>query len=64
MKGSIFDRWGNLVYGSEAPSFSWNGFFNEEPVMPGVYAYVIQFDYVFDGNTRQEVLYGDVTVVR
>lgn len=64
MKGSIFDRWGNLVYGSDAIPFIWNGLSNDERVMVGVYAYVILVDYTLGGNTRQEVLYGGVTVVR
>lgn len=64
MAGTIFDRWGNLVYGSKERPFDWDGFFNEEPVMPGVYVYVIQIEYLFGGISRQETFYGDVTVVR
>jgi gliding motility-associated-like protein len=64
MAGTSFDRWGNLVYGSKEKPFNWDGFFNDEPVMPGVYVFVIQIEYLLDGTTRQETLYGDVTVVR
>lgn len=64
MAGTIFDRWGNLVYGSKENPFNWDGFFNDELVMPGVYVYVIQIEYLLGGILRQETMYGDVTLVR
>ena len=64
MEGTIFDRWGNLVFGSKDIPFNWDGFFNEEPVMPGVYAFVIRIEYLLEGDSQQKSLYGDVTVVR
>lgn len=64
MAGTIFDRWGNLVYGSKENPFNWDGFFNDEPVMPGVYVYIMQVEYLLGGISRQETFYGDVTVVR
>ena len=64
MNGKIFDRWGNLVFGSEGLSFDWNGFFNEEPLQPGVFAYVIHVRYVVNGREKDEVFAGDVTLVR
>ncbi len=64
MEGTIFDRWGNLVFGSKDIPFNWDGFFNKEPVMPGVYAFVIRIEYLLEGDSQQKSLYGDVTVVR
>jgi len=64
MDGTIYDRWGNLVYHSEAISFSWDGNFAEKPMMPGVYVYTIKVKYT-DGNVeREELLAGDVTILR
>ena len=48
---NIFNRWGNLVYKSDAPILIWNGKTNvgeliEDEVVNGVYFYVIQFTTV------------------
>ena len=64
LDGTIYDRWGNLVYHSDALTFVWDGNFAEESVMPGVYVYTIKVKYT-DGNVeREEVLAGDVTLLR
>ncbi len=65
MDGAIYDRWGNLVYGSELIPFSWDGFFAGELMMPGVYAYVISLSFK-DEQQKDRVLVftGDVTLVR
>src|SRR5207342_1063400 len=41
MDGSIFDRWGSLVFSSKENPFTWNGRFNDEDVNPGVYVYAL-----------------------
>jgi gliding motility-associated-like protein len=64
MDGSIFDRWGNLVYRSQESPFSWDGFFNDETMMPGVYAYVIKVIYEENSIEKELLLTGDVTLVR
>jgi gliding motility-associated-like protein len=64
MQGKIFDRWGNLVFASEAIPFEWNGFFNNEALQPGVFAYVIHVKYMINGREVDEVFAGDVTLVR
>ncbi|HEY3386509.1 MAG TPA: gliding motility-associated C-terminal domain-containing protein, partial [Saprospiraceae bacterium] len=64
IEGSIFDRWGNLVFNSTKDPFEWDGKFNEEKVMPGVYVYLIKLTYILEGEEREEVFAGDVTVVR
>ncbi|MBK8831388.1 MAG: gliding motility-associated C-terminal domain-containing protein [Saprospiraceae bacterium] len=64
MVGTIYDRWGNRVHGSTENPFNWDGFFNDELVLPGAYVFVIQIEYLLGGTSRQETLYGDVTVVR
>ena len=64
MHGSIYDRWGNLVYSDEAIPFIWDGYFAEEIVMPGVYVYRIKVKYIDQGVETEVVLAGDVTLVR
>ncbi len=64
MQGNIYDRWGNLVYSSDEIPFSWNGFFKEKIVQPGVYVYTIKI-ITLENNTEQESFFaGDVTVIR
>ncbi|MBP6679656.1 MAG: gliding motility-associated C-terminal domain-containing protein, partial [Saprospiraceae bacterium] len=63
-KGTIYDRWGNLVYSSNALPFTWDGFFNGDIMMPGVYAYVITVSYMVNGQEFEKVFSGDVTLIR
>jgi gliding motility-associated-like protein len=63
---SIFDRWGNLVFNVNQlslgdPNLSWDGRFNGEALNPGVFTYKVKVLY---GDGREEVRYGDVTLVR
>ncbi|HSF88181.1 MAG TPA: gliding motility-associated C-terminal domain-containing protein, partial [Saprospiraceae bacterium] len=64
MTGSIFDRWGNLVYSSEEIPFQWDGLFAGEEVLPGVYVYHIKCVYLEGSEEKEKVYAGDVTVVR
>jgi gliding motility-associated-like protein len=62
----VFNRWGDLLYSSKGLQMNshqccWNGTFNDDPVPPGVYVYMIEIEFI-DGET---VLYkGDINVVR
>jgi gliding motility-associated-like protein len=62
--GLIFDRWGNLVYGAKGSAFSWDGNFNGETLMPGVYVYKLNITIIVDGTPLLKVLAGDVTLVK
>ena len=64
MTGSIFDRWGNLVYSSEAIPFQWDGLYANDEVLPGVYVYHIKCTYLEGSVEREEVFAGDVTLVK
>ena len=64
MEGTIFDRWGNLVYSSADIPFTWDGHFNDEAMMPGVYVYVIKLRYMTSDGEFDEVFSGDVTLVK
>jgi gliding motility-associated-like protein len=64
----IFDRWGNVLYSKSAflpdrlnPAEGWDGTFNKNPLVPGVYIYHCQVAFL-DGRTLNYT--GDVTLVR
>jgi gliding motility-associated-like protein len=64
VSGTIYDRWGNLVFASDQQPFEWNGFFGDEKMQPGVYAYLIHVTYTNGVLETSELLYGDVTLIR
>jgi len=62
----IFDRWGNLQYEgrnihSNLPNEGWNGEFNGQKSLPGVYVYLFEFK---DKGGAFHRLSGDLTLVR
>jgi len=66
-KMHIFDRWGNLVYSRENfaindPTLGWDGRFNGQDVVPGVFVYLIELSILNGQDT--EVYTGDVTVLK
>jgi gliding motility-associated-like protein len=62
--GTIYDRWGNLVFNSQSIPFIWDGTYAGEKVMPGVYVYTINVKYLELGREREKELMGDVTVMK
>lgn len=53
---NIFDRWGNLVFKTTDPTFSWDGRWNGKEMPIGVYIYSLQMEYIDDlgpGQTRR-----------
>ena len=63
---SIFDRWGNVVFGftnkkPDDPASHWDGMFKGERLNPAVFTYKAVISYM-SGNT--ETRYGDVTLIR
>jgi gliding motility-associated-like protein len=62
--GTIYDRWGNLVYQAGTIEFTWDGYYADEPVMPGVYVYTVNLRYMDQDREREDVFIGDVTVVK
>ena len=64
MEGKIFERWGNLVFSSTGNSFTWDGYFNGTMLNPAVFVYVIKIRFNTDAGEREEVFYGDVTLLR
>ena len=57
----LYDRWGNRMVMSSDTAFKWDGRFNGVLINTGVYAYMIDVEFV-DG--RKETLSGNVTVTR
>jgi gliding motility-associated-like protein len=61
----IFSRWGELIWqGTDFlpnGSVGWNGTFHEQPMSPGVFAWMCEIELI-DGT--KEVLSGDVTLIR
>ena len=64
MEGSIFDRWGNLVFQSNENPFRWDGLFAGELLKPGVFAYMLKITFLDDGVDKTDFFYGDITLIR
>jgi gliding motility-associated-like protein len=63
---SIFDRWGNLVFGVEQkqvddPTLFWDGKMKGEAMNPGVFTYRVEVLFV---NGERRVVYGDITLIK
>jgi len=62
----VYDRWGALVFSGESlppndPSVGWDATFQGKAVVPGVFVFYIEVDFV-DGS--EEAFSGDITVNR
>ncbi|MBN9380251.1 MAG: gliding motility-associated C-terminal domain-containing protein [Chitinophagaceae bacterium] len=57
---TIFNRWGQKVYGSKNPSGCWDGTFNGQPQPAGVYVYYIRAHALCGDAARK----GTVTLIR
>ncbi len=65
MRLMVFDRWGNSLYEGKDQTAFWDGSFRGKPVDPGIYAWVVEIEgYRADGRIYEEVLSGDLTLVR
>ncbi|MGB0165902.1 MAG: gliding motility-associated C-terminal domain-containing protein [Luteibaculum sp.] len=58
---SIYDRWGEQVFASQEPDFSWDGTYLGEVAKPGVYVWKIDYESI-EGDKRDYT--GKVTLVR
>jgi gliding motility-associated-like protein len=58
----IFDRWGELVYESDEPSFSWDGTYKGQLIGPTVCVFVMQVTFLDGYNDK--VQKGSITVLR
>jgi gliding motility-associated-like protein len=54
IKGSIYNRWGNLLYQSDATDFIWNGYEESgKPAPDGTYFYIFEITLIND-EVREE----------
>ena len=60
----IFDRWGELIFRTQAPNEGWDGEFKGAAVQDGVYAWTIHYKAFGAEGVEQERLFGHVTLVR
>jgi gliding motility-associated-like protein len=61
----IFDRWGALLFGTNTPEDSWDGFFRGVLMESGVYVWYLKADVDVCGRRNVSMLNkGDVTIVR
>jgi len=63
---SIFDRWGELIYRGQNffvndESGGWDGQFNGQVVMPGVYTWMAEITFL---DNETEFFAGDITLIR
>jgi len=58
----IFDRWGEMVFESESPEFTWDGTFKGALMPPGVYVYVLETGFI-DGSDPVHMK-GSLTSIR
>ena len=61
---NIMDRWGNIVFSSTNPDAEWDGTRNGEMLPVGVYAYIIKITYIDDYRKDDEIIMGDVAIIR
>lgn len=64
MEGSIFDRWGDRIYGSTASLFTWDGKMEGTAMNPAVFVYVVTIRYRVAGMQFSRTFAGDLTLLR
>lgn len=60
----IFDRWGSIVFESDAPTKGWTGAARSEKTGTGVYVWMLRFTVIENNQPREVEMSGDVLVVR
>lgn len=64
-KLSIFDRWGSLLFSSEAPNLTWKGDFKGKIATQGTYVWLLEFEgYRNNGDIYSDITTGTVTLIR
>lgn len=58
---SVYDRWGNLILKTTDNNFKWDGTYKGQPCNAGVYAYILEVNYV---NGTSEMRSDNVTLIR
>ncbi|MFZ1255907.1 MAG: gliding motility-associated C-terminal domain-containing protein [Saprospiraceae bacterium] len=66
---NVYDRWGEMVFsasnikdGNLDPNVGWNGEWNGDHALPGVYVFYAEIEYV--GSEGSDIYKGDFTLIR
>ncbi len=59
----VFDRWGALIFESNALEDSWDGTYQGKTLETGVYVYMLNYRYNTTNNSLM-TKYGDITLIR
>lgn len=65
LRFAVFDRWGGQVYASgadEAPT--WDGSVRGKPVVPGAYAWYLEYETLRNGIAERHLEKGEVNIIR
>ena len=61
---SIFNRWGDQIFQTTDPDAGWDGRYRGSKCQQGVYVYLIEYDYTYEGQTYEEHRKGSFTLIR
>lgn len=61
---SIYNRYGEQIFGSENVEEGWDGFYNNRKPLQGVYVYVAEYSYKLDDVIYNETAKGVFAIVR
>lgn len=64
MEGSVYDRWGDLVFTSRMNPFTWDGRLGQTAMNPGVYVYRLVLHLKISGREIERTYTGDITLMR
>ena len=60
----VFDRWGGLVFASEDPKEGWNGKIKGQKADTALFVYLLQFTYKDQSEYFEQMVYGEVNLIR
>ena len=60
----VFSRWGELVFDSRDPYFTWDGTFKGEPLNPGIFVYTIELETIINKENITISRFGDITIIK
>jgi len=60
----VFDRWGSRVYSGQDISEGWDGYLQQVELPAGVYLYAIRIRFRDDYQESEEIISGDILLIR
>lgn len=65
LRFSVYDRWGNNIYTAmEGTSVRWDGSYKGQIMPNGVYAWILEYEFVRNGATERFVKSGDISILK